>query len=231
MNMAENKVAIYVLAGVATSSNFMADFVQELQHRYEQDGFEVLINMLFPYGDWNRSLIKQLKEISSDLLPRLVQKRHYLRGQKVADYIKESYTGGNIVIIGHSSGGVVAVHAADILNREKLPVAQVVQIGSPKCSVSLQHRASTLFIYGMSHKGKMSDRISHIGSWGGWEKRGRVFRWNPRLAAPGAIMGVPIIGGHADYFRNRTPFVDRIGMTNLEKTTNLIWEWLNKQRY
>jgi hypothetical protein len=227
--MAENKVSIYVLAGVATSSDFMEDFVQELQHRYEQVGFEVLINMIFPYGDWNRNVIKQLKEISCDLVPRLGQKRNYLRGQNVADYINESYKGGKIVIIGHSSGGVVGVHAANLLNREKLPVAQVVQIGSPKCSVSLNHRASTLFIYSVNHKGKISDLISYIGSWGGLEKRGRVFRWNPRLSAPTSIIGVPIIGGHADYFRNRIPFVDRKGMTNLEKTTNLIWEWLDRQ--
>jgi hypothetical protein len=229
--MAENRVSIYVLAGVATSSNFMEDFVQELQHRYDQAGFEVLINMIFPYGDWKRSIIKQLKEISYDLLPRLGQKRNYLRGQKVADYIKESYKGGKIVIIGHSSGGVVGVHAANILYGEKLPVARVVQIGSPKCPVTLNHRTSTLFIFSVNHKDKISDPISYFGSWGGMEKRGRVFRWNPRLSAPTSIIGVPIIGGHADYFRNRIPFVDRNGMTNLEKTTNLIWEWLDRQKY
>lgn len=226
MTAANKKVSLYILAGFATSSNFMDDFIRELKQHYEKLGAQVAISMLFPYGDWNRTAIKQLFEISGDLMPRFGRKRHYLRGHKVADYIKASYTGGEIVIIGHSSGGVVGVHAAKLLHAEQLPIARVVQIGSPKCSISFSHQASTMFIYGMNAKGHISDPVTRIGSWGGWEKNGSIFRWNPRRYAPASIVGVPILGGHADYFRNTKPFIDGNGAVNLEKITNHLWEWL-----
>jgi phosphoheptose isomerase len=224
MQNTESKVALYILAGVATSLNFMDDFKLELTKRYERAGMEVQSSMLFPYGDWNRKLWKQVMEISYDLLPRLGQNS---RGQLVADHIINTHSGGRVVIIGHSSGGVTGIHAANRLNREQYPDVNVIQIGSPKCTIPADFRKSTLFIRAVNRAGKSTDPITSIGSWGGWYKSGGIIRRNSRLKAPSSIYSIPIVGGHADYFRNREPFIDELGRSNLDKTADLIWDWLN----
>jgi hypothetical protein len=228
MRMTENQVSLYVLAGVATSLNFMEDFVEEMERRFEQAGYEVHTCMLFPYGDWDRSIVKQILEIGSDLLPKLGRKPSYTRGQRVANHIMETHKGGKIVILGHSSGGVTGIHAANMLDREQFQDVNMVQIGSPKCPVSLRDRASTLFVSAVNVKGKSTDPITWLGSWGGWERSGAITRWNRQLAAPASIISVSLVGGHADYFRNRCPYMDENGTSNLEKTAACIWKWLEK---
>jgi hypothetical protein len=227
MQNIKNKVALYILAGAATSENFLDDFKHELVSRYEQAGIGVQSSMLFPYGDWNRGILKQVMEISYDLFPRFGRKSSYNRGQMVADHIKDTYSSGRIVIIGHSSGGVTGIHAANRLACEQYSDVRVVQIGSPKCAVPADIQTTSLYIRSMNHMGKLTDPITRIGSWGGWERKGANARWNSRLRAPASILTIPLIGGHADYFRSRKPFVDESGKSNLERTTDIIWDWLS----
>lgn len=226
MKNTKNKVALYFLAGVATSENFLDDFKHELVKRYEQAGMGVDANLLYPYGDWNRRLWKQVLEISNDLLPRLRKGNSYIRGQRIADYIEKSHNGGEIVIIGHSSGGVAGVHAAYLLDRKHFSDIRVVQIGSPKCTVSQENRQSTLYIRAMNRIGKSADPITRLGSWGGWQRNNLKLHWNSHLNAPANICNVPIVGGHADYFRNGEPFKDQGGRSNLKITTDSLWDWL-----
>jgi hypothetical protein len=120
----------------------------------------------------------------------------------------------------------VGVHAASLLERTQYPDVRVVQVGSPKCAVSLQQRASTLFIRAVNQFGKSIDPITRLGSWGGWMRKGSLVGWNRRGAAPASIQSIPIIGGHADYFRNNAPFLDENGQSNLEKTITCIWNWI-----
>jgi hypothetical protein len=228
MSHPENKVALYLLAGVATAPNFMEDFCSEMVQRFRQTGWEVQVETLFPYGDWSRSLIKQIDEIRYDLVPGLSRRHSPIGGRRVADAIKASYRGGTLVIIGHSGGGVAGVHAAQILSREGgIPVTKIVQIGSPKCAVPQAIRTSVFYVCAMNRKGQQTDPVTRLGSWGGWERsRMGMPRWNPRLSAPFHIMRVPIIGGHADYFRRKSPFINEDGLSNLEITTNSVWAWL-----
>jgi hypothetical protein len=226
MQNAKNCVELYILAGVATSENFMDDFRHEMVRRYEQAGFEVLSSMLFPYGDSNRSILKQVLEISYDLLPRLRRNSSYIRGQIVADYIMKSHSGGKIVIVGHSSGGVAGVHAANKLDRNLYPDVRVIQIGSPKCAVSKENCQTTLYLRAVNSIGKSTDPITRLGSWGGWVRKGAIAHWHARLKAPSSIVSIPIVGGHADYFRTREPFVNESGKSNLEITTDVLWDWL-----
>jgi hypothetical protein len=221
-----NKVALYILAGVATSENFLDGLKHELVRRYGHAGIHVHSSMLFPYGDWNRGLLKQVMEICYDLFPRFGRNSSYYRGQMVANHIKDTYNSGRIVIIGHSSGGVIGIHAANRLALEQYPDVRVVQIGSPKCAVPIHIQKTSLYIRAMNHLGKLSDPITRIGSWGGWERKGAIAQWNNCLRAPASIITIPLIGGHADYFRTREPFVDESGKSNLEKTTEIIWDWL-----
>jgi hypothetical protein len=226
MEYTQQRVELYILAGVATSVNFMDDFRQEMVRRYKLADYEVFSSMLFPYGDWSRSLVKQVLEISYDLFPVFRDKRTYFRGQMIANHIKNNYKGGKIVIIGHSSGGVAGVHAANKLYKGLFPDVHVVQIGSPKCAVPFDQRATTCFIRAVNGSGKTVDPITRLGTWGGWSKIGGMVNWNSRLKAPAAIFTVPIIGGHADYFRDRAPFLDEKSKSNLDKTTDLLWNWL-----
>jgi hypothetical protein len=227
MHNKETKVSLYILAGVATSLNFMEDFKLELIKRYEHAGMEVQSSMLFPYGDWSRRLWKQVMEISYDLLPRFGRNSSYYRGQVVAEHIMKTHGGGRIIIIGHSSGGVTGIQAAQRLDREHYPDVRIIQIGSPKCTVPIDMRKSALFIRAVNQSGKSTDPITRIGSWGGWERCKGIVRWNSRLKAPSSIQSITIIGGHADYFRSREPFMDEQGRSNLDKTVGSIWEWLN----
>ncbi|UUZ97829.1 hypothetical protein LJK87_26065 [Paenibacillus sp. P25] len=48
----------------------------------------------------------------------------------------------------------------------------------------------------------------------------------PRLHAPSRIEPVPILGGHADYFREAAPFVHPDGRSNLDRTAAAVRNWL-----
>jgi hypothetical protein len=226
MKKTADKVTLYFLAGVATSENFLDDFKNELIRQFEEAGTEVHAHLLYPYGDWNRRLWKQVIEITYDLLPRLGMGKSYIRGQRVADYILKSHRGGKIVIIGHSSGGVAGVHAAHLLDSKLFPNVRVVQIGSPKCAIYPDNQQSTLYIRAVNQVGKSADSITRLGSWGGWERINLKFRWNSHLKAPATLYNVPIVGGHTDYFRNGAHFVNEESRSNLEITMNSIWKWL-----
>ncbi|QGQ96373.1 hypothetical protein EHS13_16525 [Paenibacillus psychroresistens] len=223
----ENKVSLYFLAGVATSLNFMDDFKLEVIRRYEHAGLEVQSSMLFPYGDWSRRLWKQVMEISYDMLPRLTRNSSYYRGELVANHIMKTHRSGRVVIIGHSSGGVAGIHAAEKLDPEQYSDVRVIQIGSPKCAVSAAAQTSSLFIRAVNQVGKSTDPITRIGSWGGWERSGGIVRWNSRKKAPSTVYSIPMVGGHADYFRSREPFINQFGTSNLDQTASSVWDWLN----
>ncbi len=222
----DNKVSLYILAGVATSENFLDDFKQELERRFKQEVIDVRISILYPYGNWNRGLFRQVMEIGYDVLPRIKVMCRLQRGHQIANYIKDNYQGGRIIIIGHSIGGVVAVQAAKLLDPQQFPDQRVIQIGSPKCAVSEGKRNTTLYIRTSNPLGKPADPITRLGSWGGWERKGRMARWNSRLSAPASIVSVKLIGGHADYFRSKAPFLDHNGKSNLDILTDLIWRFI-----
>jgi hypothetical protein len=57
-----------------------------------------------------------------------------------------------------------------------------------------------------------------MGSWGGWRD---TFRRNRKPTLP-ARREVPILGGHADYFRNQQPYI-RANVSNLEMTIDTFW--------
>jgi hypothetical protein len=41
------------------------------------------------------------------------------------------------------------------------------------------------------------------------------------------VAGVPIVGGHADYFRGHPPYVQpETGAANLDLTLGAFWNWL-----
>jgi hypothetical protein len=216
------------LAGVATAPTFMKEFAEKLSQIYEAKGFHVMTQLLFPYGDWYTSLYRQLHEIRKDMLPFVRSvKPAWLGGRRSVSGILEAYQGGAIWLVGHSGGGVAGVHAGDLLLREHgLPVERIIQIGSPRCAIPPSLEASsTMYMYAVNGKGRRTDPITRIGTWGGWERsRSGVPVWNPYKYAPDRIVPLRLQGGHPDYFRSADPYVDAEGRSNLEHILRTVQE-------
>jgi hypothetical protein len=172
----------------------------------------------------------QLQEARQDISTKAVHIRASVRGHQIAEHIMLKSSGCKLILIGHSAGGIAAIHAAAVLRRNGVNVSFIVQIGCPKHAVPAELRARTLYTYGVGGSGwKISDPVVRIGTWGGWEK-GRSSGlpiWKPMLHAPYHIRKLPIIGGHADYFRTREPFLNEDRIPNIHLTTDVVWNFIN----
>ncbi|MNI27342.1 Thioesterase domain protein [compost metagenome] len=221
------KVNLYMLAGVATSDDFLDGVCEELCQRYKNLGWQVNAQILHPYGNWSRRIRKQIFEVHQDMRLSKSWKKSSSRGRQVTDAIKASYTDGQIVLIGHSAGGIVGIHAAVLLHQEGLEVHKLVEIGAPKSYVPPQLQDRVLYVYTSKRNNRATDPITRIGSWGGWERNSQGLpRWNNKKFAPSHICPIQLIGKHADYFRGRVPYVNETGHSNLDITMTCVWPWL-----
>jgi hypothetical protein len=231
---------IYVMAGMATSPQFMERFRVTLQGRLEQSEHVDHSEALFPYGDNSRRLISQLWEIRHDMRLRFRRITNSIGGNRILTSIKQQVTvkgDHKMLFIGHSGGGVAAVQAAQLLleqNRELQPFP-VVMIGSPRCRIPdvMQNSVLSLHAAGRSPKeinaGISPDVVTRLGTFGGWTAGLRRFpSWQVDKYAPANILSVPIIGGHADYFRDSEPYVNPMGTSNLDITLEAIDRWLSR---
>ncbi|NHN29531.1 hypothetical protein [Paenibacillus agricola] len=139
------------------------------------------------------------------------------------------------LLLGHSGGGVAAVHAAGILAAEPaLPCGaarplRVVQIGSPKCPIPAWLQDSLLYASAINAQGRPSDPVTLLGSWRVWQ-RSRVGLPMWRSLAPTSPLTnirLRLLGGHPDYFRESSPFINQQGLSNLEITVQSVMDWLN----
>lgn len=203
MSMASRNVKLFTLAGIYTAPNFLDEFRETVADSLRGSGFDVHSRSVFPYGDWSRSKVRQAAEIACDLFVPAIGGRRALQ---------ELDAGQPAVLIGHSGGGVAAVRAAAELMRAGDEVGAVVMIGSPRIPIPRALRDRTLFLYACSRAGDAVDRVTRLGGW-----RGRP---------PERIAGLPLIGGHPDYFRARPPFVNAEGRSNLDVTTEALLPWL-----
>ncbi|QHW31769.1 hypothetical protein GZH47_13585 [Paenibacillus rhizovicinus] len=252
-------VSLYLLAGLATAPLFMESFRAALHGILEREGFGVRTSrLLFPYGDWSRRAVPQLWEISRDMRLGATRLGRSIGGSRAVDMIGAGWpdrpeSTDRIVLIGHSGGGVAAVHAAWLLH-DQLGGSPppVVMIGSPRCRIPEELRASVLFVYAGAAAespapGKPADAIARLGTFGGWRGAGRPRPgrrvdgasaaggrrlwpgWQKDKHAPLFSSGVPIIGKHADYFREREPYMNDLGLTNLRLTLGVVWPWLRER--
>ncbi|TMV53086.1 hypothetical protein FE783_02565 [Paenibacillus mesophilus] len=221
------KAAIFAAAGVYTSPTFMEDIlaaaVQLLEHNTRLQ--VARSGLSFPYGDWSCGLLKQIRQVRRDMSIRRGAFERSIGGRSLIGSFGDLSGVDALLLIGHSGGGVAAVHAASLLGA-RLPGLDVhiVQIGCPRSAVPPELQARVRYLYAVHPAtGAAKDPICRIGSWGGWERSGLgVPRWNPLKLAPGLRAPVPIIGGHADYFRDRPPFRNEDGRTNLELVNELL---------
>ncbi|MBM7567167.1 hypothetical protein [Paenibacillus sacheonensis] len=235
-NGERKRVSLYLLAGLATAPQFMESFRVALHDIIAREGFGVRTSqLLFPYGDWSRRAIPQLWEISRDMRLGAGRFGRSIGGGRAVDRIGSGWTpgpgpGDRIVLVGHSGGGVAAVHAAwQLMDLIGGPPSPVVMIGSPRCRIPEELRESVLFVYAggaqqdPGRPGRSADAVARLGTFGGgWLRKADKH-------APPFSGGVPIIGKHADYFREREPYVNELGLTNQRLTLDVVWPWLRER--
>ncbi|SFT21502.1 hypothetical protein [Paenibacillus sp. BC26] len=238
--VAKGEISLYLLSGLATAPQFMESFRAALHAILTREGYEVCASqLLFPYGDWSRNVIPQLWEIGRDMRLSPQGAKRSIGGRRVvadiqAGRLRRGQHGGRTILIGHSGGGVAAVQAAKLLlEQEGGAPSPVVMIGSPRCRIAEELRQSVLFVHATAESELASDRavdtISRLGTFGGWARGRRGFLpvWQPDKHGPAGACGVPIIGKHADYFREHAPYTNRMGLSNQWLTLQAVWGWLS----
>jgi hypothetical protein len=264
MSLPITKVNIFLLAGVATAPLFMENFRLALTAKLEQAGCEVHSELLFPYGDWSRKLLPQLLELRHDLWAARSRPLRSIGGARVAAAVRASAGTGTdaaaaragggspagtsgkpplcpgslTLLIGHSGGGVAAVHAASILALTGEPAMlqgatraislRVVQVGSPKCPIPNWLKRSLLYVSAINAKGRPTDPVALLGSWRVWQRnRLGLPVWRPsEPASQSGNIRLQLMGGHPDYFRDSQPFLNQHGLSNLELTVQAVMDWL-----
>lgn len=234
-----DELELYFLAGVATTPLFMERFRLALLNQLFHPGLSIHSELLFPYGDRSRGLLAQLWEIRADIMLSVRKIKHSIGGTRTwsaIDSRRASTSQRRItLLIGHSGGGIAAVHAAEVLRELRdHSKCYVVMIGSPKCRIPDWLRSSVLAIHAMGLRRKRGfrgearvlDPVTRLGIHGGWRIRNRFPSWEKGKYAPASMIAIPIIGSHADYFRDSVPYVDENGRSNLDLTVDAILTWL-----
>ncbi|WP_274468512.1 MULTISPECIES: hypothetical protein [unclassified Paenibacillus] len=224
------EIVIYISAGFATAPDFLDRFGDALAGCFsEQTGARVRIVIHFPYGDWSRSRRRQLLEITGDLWNNAHNKPSRYGGKNLTKLIREHWRPGQqLLLVGHSAGAVASIQAAKALMEHGLPILGVIQIGSPRCAVPPALKDRILYLHGANPQDRKLDPIPRLGTWGGWIKgRYGVFQWHGQKHAPSHRQTIPMIGGHADYFRDHNPYIWQ-ETTNMQTTIGTIWAWLSQ---
>jgi alpha-beta hydrolase superfamily lysophospholipase len=195
-----------------------------------RSGTKVHSELLFPYGDWKRNVIRQVWEIRKDMSLNFSRISQSIGGNRVLSSLDLNRSVNHerrILLLGHSGGGVAAVHAAQLLLEKEIcqQPCSVVMIGSPRIRIPTSLKQSVLALHGV---GKSRDVVSRLGSFGGWTVRGkqRYPVWHTEKHAPGTQLGLSLIGGHPDYFRDHKPFINEAGKSNMDILLETIMEWL-----
>lgn len=224
----EARASVYLLAGVATAPRFFEYCRNHVEQLCSACGWQADVQIIYPYGDHSRSLFAQVREVSGDVTRRFQAFR--IGGRLAAQEIRKTYDGGRLILIGHSGGGAAAYQAARILEADgQLGDCRIVQIGSPRVPITPEFRERVCYIHAVDELGRLKDPITKLGSWGGWTRSGFALpRWNGAKYAPAHIEPITVVGGHADYFRHDTPFVDAQQVSNMDKTIAKAWAWLQR---
>jgi hypothetical protein len=246
----DGAVSLYVIAGIATSPDFMEGLRLELERRFRMETGSDLIRsaLLHPYGAWDLSVWAQLRELRRDLRLGIGRRAGSIGGARVLARLAADGAAprGPLWLVGHSGGGVAAVHAAEtLLAAHGDADCRIVLVGSPRCAVPEPLRPRTAYLYAARPDGRVNDAVCRLGSWGGWEspaaggggrRRFRLpgwsvrLRWNRDKHAPLTRVPLPIVGGHADYFRSGAAYRQGGGRSNLELTVEAMWPTLTGGR-
>lgn len=225
-------IVLITAAGFATAPGFLDPFRERLHEGFVQLGHAVKSCSLLPYGDWHRGKPQQLWEIYHDLRLYPETYKHSIGGNRMLhalDDDSEAMAGETCayVMVGHSGGGVAALHAASFLMHAQKRVLGIIQIGTPKCRIAEDLQAQTLYVRGLFRNSVKQakrwtvDPITRLGSWG--SNRGV----QKGLYPPGTIVDIPLIGRHPDYFRTAVPFMQTEKGANESIMYRTVWTWIS----
>ncbi|HZG87672.1 hypothetical protein [Paenibacillus sp.] len=212
MSERSRKLVLFALSGVFTSPDFMDGFRDAVLARARRGGWDAEAHSLMPYGDWSGSKLRQAIEVAADVCGPLVGGA---RAARDADRLCEGAGSARIALLGHSGGGIAALHAARLLQRSGFDVAAIAMIGSPKRPIPAALRDKTAFLYAASESGRAVDGVARAGAWLG--------------RPPARIVPLRLIGGHPDYFRSAPPFVNERGDSNLRISADAAWGWVEER--
>ncbi|MGN7356689.1 thioesterase domain-containing protein [Paenibacillus sp. SAF-054] len=171
---AQCRTVVCFIAGVLTYRNNFEAAASEIVKRYP----DAKVVIMFPYGMADgltgssliRLLTRQLTQVGYDLTHeksrRVINVSHSLR--------EHGEGADQLILIGHSAGGVIAYRAGLYLEKQfGLQPAQVVAVGCPKFHIKdIPYNNRFTYITGQN-----PDRITQIGS---WRRPGsRVYRGRP----------------------------------------------------
>jgi len=203
-------LTLFALAGVFTAPNFLDEFRREAASRCEREGWTVATHSLLPYGDWTTSKLRQSAEIAADVCAPVVGGRR--AAAEAARLGGDPADCGVVALLGHSGGGVAAVHAAAALTRLGYRIGAIAMIGAPKTPLPSRVREKTAFFYAGNGRGGAADPVARVGSWFG--------------RPPAVQRSLALVGGHRDYFRAHAPYRDAEGRSNLSITTDAVTAWV-----
>lgn len=234
-------IEAYFAAGVATTPMFMERLREGVHRALTDRGASVRSGLVFPYGDRERSLWTQLREVGRDMRLRYGRIATSIGGNRLMESLERmggARSSARTLLIGHSAGGVAAVQAAEMLlarSEGRGPAPLVVMIGSPRCRIPERLRDSVLYVYAEKPAARGSvtrpaDPITRLGTFGGW-RAGKFYvpRWIMDKHGPQHHHGVRIIGKHPDYFREEPPYVNDLGLSNLTLTIDIVLRWLERR--
>ena len=214
--------SVYFLSGIGTwkSGNPFGAAMADLVRRYTAAGLSpVRVRDIYPYGwmddvptkRFRRFLARQALKVSRDMYVKYYRNAggHRAFREIRRDYDREG--GGEIVLIGHSGGGVAAYKTAKLLADRGYPVEQAILVGAPMHSIASDWQGRV----------KLLRKAGPIGDYVTWWGR-------PCIGAPRELQTVAIRGGHTDYFRK--DLVDAEGRSNVTLVMDRIWRWLRPDR-
>ncbi|MFD0872180.1 Uncharacterised protein [Chlamydia abortus] len=210
-------VNVYFIAGIGTwfSGNMFAPAMQLLADKFREGGCSRIHSTAFyPYGTMDHlprsririTMLRQAIQVICDMYrrpdrsPAIVGLTRDIR----KDYGRSGE--GDIVLVGHSGGGIAAYGAARLLSGQGYSVPHVVQVGSPECHIVPEWRER---VYRLRQPG-----------WKDWATWWRLSLFSHPLRRD----TVSIEKGHPYYFCPDTK--DKDGVSNLSKVIDKIWEGL-----
>ncbi|MDF2814579.1 MAG: hypothetical protein K0Q81_779 [Paenibacillus sp.] len=222
MRVSNTPVSVYFAAGISVHrrNDMFRAAMQHVEQRYMKDNQRsVRTHCFYPYGfvdevpaaDYGKFVAKQAFTVGLDIYRKPA---NTVGGQSLYQDIQQDYdhtNGGDIVLIGHSGGGIASYKAAQLLNENGYPVMRVFMVGSPNIPICA------------SCKDKVF-AIEHGGRWGDWISRCAFHWFHPAKVR----VRLPLRGGHPYYFCTKSK--DENNVSNMEKVMEFICGWLQGEK-